>query len=222
MAYSEKTTKIIVYSSDLTRDLTITDTAGTFDVKHKNASNVSQPIALTASNISLNATNNITLSGNIVGDLHAIKGQLITLSGERNSLLSVGATCFSVGDSSASGTSFGFMVPCNIRLKKFVFASSGTGSNFTTSTKVVFRLQLDGTGQSTYAYCDFSDTTHGNVGVKRFSNKFSSSSTSQVNFEQSITSGYGISLAWNCVTNNINDDNTKFRFTVICETIEDL
>ena len=114
------------------------------------------------------------------------------------------------------------MVPCNIRLKNFCFASGGTGSNFTTSTKVVFRLQLDGSGQGTYAYCDFSDTTHGNTSVKRFCNKFSSSSTSQVDFEQSITSQYGISIAWNCITNNINDDNTKFRFTVIFETIEDL
>ena len=223
MAFSEKTNKVIIFSTDLTRDLTISDTSGTFGIHHKNASNVNQPLTITASNISLNATNNLTLSGNLVGDIQGIKGQLITFSGERNSLLSVGTVCFSVGDSATSGTSFGFMVPCNIRLKKICFASApATGSSFTTSTKVVFRLQLDGSAQSTYAYCDFADTTHGNTSVKRFCNKFSSSSTSQVDFEQSITSQYGISIAWNCITNNINDDNTKFRFTVICETIEDL
>ena len=62
MSFSEKTNKVIIFSTDLTRDLTITDTAGTFGIHHKNTSNVNQPLTLTASNISLNATNNLTLS----------------------------------------------------------------------------------------------------------------------------------------------------------------
>ena len=224
MPFTEKTKAVVVYSADATRELQITDDTGTFNIRHKNAANsTNQPISMTATNITLTASSNITLSGTLSANLNSIKGQLITMTGERNGNLTTAAAVFSMGDSVAPSSSFGFMIPCNVKLKKFVYSSSQTGTALATTTRICFRLRLDGTAQNIYAYCDFSNTTNGNVANKRFCNKFSSSSTSQIDYEPSITSTYGISLEWFVITNTlILDDNTKHRITFIMETIDDL
>ena len=107
-------------------------------------------------------------------------------------------------------------------MKKIAYASSNTGTAFTTSTKIIFQLYVDGTSQNCFAYCDFSNTTNGNITNRRFCNKFSSSSITQTDYEPSFSNTYGQSLAWYCISTNVNVDNNKHRFNVICETQENL
>ena len=149
-------------------------------------------------------------------------GQLITIQGEQNSAMSASNYCFKCGDTANSGANFGYMVPCSVKLKKFVYASSQTGTAFTTSTKIIFQLYVDGSSQLCYAYCDFSNTTNGNVTNRRFCNKFSSSSIVQIDYEPSFSNAYGQSLSWYCISTNVNSDNNKHRFNVILETTENL
>ena len=82
---------------------------------------------------------------------------------------------------------------------------------------------MDGAAQSVYAWIDYSNTTNGNITTRRYCNKFSSSSTSQVDTSPIISSTYGVSCAWYCITKtDLNSDVDKHRFTMIVETQENL
>jgi hypothetical protein len=167
---------------------------------------------------------NVNASGDISGNLNSTRGQLLTIMGEETGTIGVGSYNFSYGSGVVSTARMGQLYPCNVKLKKFVYSSSaGSGTAFTTSTVIVFRLYVDGTAEDVYAYCDFSDTTHGLIASKRFCNKFSSSATSQVDTEPSYTNTAGVSLAW--ITHSLagyNTDNLRHRFGVTVETLEDL
>jgi hypothetical protein len=117
------------------------------------------------------------------------------------------------------------MMPCSVKLKKFTYIGGG-GSNPTSATRYVFRAYIDGIASSIYAYVDFSDTTNGNITRHKFCNKFSSSSTSQVDLtdaQASLTdSGAGIQIAWRTITLTSASTDNKHRFGWIVETTEDL
>ena len=87
-------------------------------------------------------------------------------------------------------------------------SSSATGSAYTSTTRLCFQLYLDGSAQLIYAWCDYSNTTKGNITTKRFCNKFSSSAITQIDIEPIIESTYGVSLSWYCITlTNVNVDH---------------
>jgi len=72
-------------------------------------------------------------------------------------------------------------------------------------------------------YIDFSDTTNGDVTNKRYNNKFSSSSTSQVDTEPIITKSWGVSLSWKTITLTSYDTLcVGHRISVVCESQDDL
>lgn len=156
-------------------------------------------------------------------NLNSTRGQLLYIQGEENASLNVGSYDFNYGNGANSDSTFGMMVPAfTFKLKKFCYGG-GNGSAPSTSTRYVFRLHVNGTGQAIYAYCDFSDTTHGSTAFHRFSNKFSSSSTSQVDIEPEITGyTYGTSLAWETITLTSPSTDTRHRFSIVLETTENL
>lgn len=166
----------------------------------------------------------IVESGQVVdANLNSTRGQLISFMGEENAALQTSSYDFNYGNGAVSGSSWGMMIPCKCKLKRFCYGATGVGTNYTTSTRIVFRLHLDGVAQSVYAYCDFSDTTNGSVSKRRFANKFSSSSTSQVDTEPEFTNTHGQSLAWETITlTAYNTDVNKHRFSVVVETTENL
>jgi len=170
--------------------------------------------------------NFVVESGNTVdANLNSTRGQLISFMGEENGPLNASGSNFdfNYGNGAVSGSQFGMMIPCKVKLKRFCYGATGTGTNYTTSTRIVFRLHVDGVVQNVYAYCDFSDTTNGSITYRRFSNKFSSSSTSQIDTEPTFSNTYGQTLAWQTVTlTAYNTDVNKHRFSVVVETTENL
>jgi hypothetical protein len=166
----------------------------------------------------------IVESGQVVdANLNSTRGQLIMYHGEENAALNTNAFDFSYGHSASGGTAWGMMIPCKVKLKRFCYGASGVGTNYTTSTRIVFRLWADSVAQNVYAYCDFSNTTNGSVSQRRFSNKFSSSPTSQIDTEPTFSNNNGQSLSWQTITlTGYNTDVNKHRFSILCETTENL
>ena len=169
--------------------------------------------------------NNIITTGIIDANLNSTRGQLITYHGEENGQLNIDSFDFNYGNGSVSDSNFAPMMPCSVKLKKFTYIGGG-GSNPTTSTKYVFRAYIDGVASSIYAYVDFSNTTNGNITRHKFCNKFSSSSSSQVDLTDAqatlTNSGAGIQISWRTITKTSGSSDNKHRFGWIVETIEDL
>jgi hypothetical protein len=167
----------------------------------------------------------VDFQGNNVQDvnLNSVKGQLLTYIGGQNSTLNINEYDFNYGNGEISDSSFGMITGVkSVKLKCFTYGAHSSGT-YTTSTKIVFRLWLDGTAQGIYMFCDFSDTTNGNVTYKRFNNKFSSSSTSQVDVYPTITKNHGVNLSWETITlTNYDSAAIAHRISVVCETQEDL
>lgn len=168
--------------------------------------------------------NFVVEAGNTLdANLNSTRGQLISFMGEEGNALNLNSFDFNYGNGAVSGSSWGMMIPCKCKLKRFCYGATLNGTNYTTSTRIVFRLHVDGIAQNVYAYCDFSDTTNGSVSQRRFSNKFSSSSTSQIDTEPTFSNTHGQSLAWQTITlTGYNTDVNKHRFSIICETTENL
>ena len=172
----------------------------------------------------LDSTHNLFIEGTINGNLNSTRGQLITYMGEEGSLLTVDSYDFNYGNGSLSSSTFGMMIPCSVKVKKFCYAGNKAGT-LTTASKFVFQLFNDGSAHNCFAFCDFSDLINGSVYFHRFSNKFSSSSTSFVEIVGGylVTDmGYGVNLSWQTVTLINSTTDNGHRFSVICETQEDL
>jgi hypothetical protein len=178
-------------------------------------------------------TADIDLNGNVVvesgktfnGNLNSTRGMLINQTGEESGALNVGSyEVGKQGNGDFSNTRYGFAYACDVKLKKFVYQANRIGTQYTTSTKIVFRGWINGTAQAIYAYCDFSNTTNGDVTNQRFKNKFSSSPTSQVDIEPTITdNGYGAQISWETYSlSGYNTNVVGHRFTVVAETQEDM
>ena len=171
----------------------------------------------------LDSTHNLLIEGTINGNLNSTRGQLISIMGEENSVLNADDYDFNYGNGSVSNDQFGMMIPCSVKLKKFCYAGKGDASDPLSTSITVFQLFSNGTAQSVYAFCDWSNTTNGSKTYHRFSNKFSSSATSQINVEPIITdSGFGINLSWKTYSLYHQSMDGGHRFTVICETQDDL
>ncbi len=167
----------------------------------------------------------ITTIGTISGNLNSTRGQLITYHGEESGSLNVGNYDFNYGNGATSDANFAPMMPCSVKLKKFTYIGGG-GSNPNTATRYVFRAYIDGQASNIYAFVNFNDETHSNITRHKFCNKFSSSSTSQVDLtdaQATLTdSGAGIQISWRTITKTSGSTDNKHRFGWIVETIEDL
>jgi hypothetical protein len=164
----------------------------------------------------------VIASGIIDANLNSTRGQLLSYIFEENAALTINGYDFSYGDGGLSDSSCGLIIPTSVKLKKFCYAGRG-GTTPVSGTRYCFRLHLDGVGQSVYAFCDFSDGTNSSTTYHRSSNKFSSSSTSQIDTEPVITdSGFGISLSWQTITLTSASTDNMHRLSIICETQDDL
>ena len=171
----------------------------------------------------LDSAHNLLIEGNISGNLNSTRGQLISFIGEENSSLNLNNFDFNYGNGSISNPEFGMMLPCSVKLKKFCYAGNKSGTDPTSTSITVFQLFSNGTAQSVFAFCDYSNTTNGSITYHRFSNKFSSSATSQINVEHVITdSGFGINLSWKTITLRNKSTDNGHRFSIVCETQDDL
>jgi hypothetical protein len=169
--------------------------------------------------------NNIITTGTIDANLNSTRGQLVSETSEDSGALRVGL--FEVGktgNGDPSSSRYGHAYPCTVKLKKFVYQANTTGPAYTTSTKIVFRGWIDGVAQAIYAYIDFSNITEGDITNQRFKNKFSSSPTSQVDIEPTITdNGYGAQISWETYSlAGYNTNVVGHRYTVVAETQDDL
>lgn len=170
-----------------------------------------------ATDVSCSTVSNATLTA---CDANACRGQLLTYIGGYKGTLSSGFQ-LSYGNGEDSFAQFGMMVPCNVRLKRWCFGTYRSSYSLSSSSRVVFRLHCNGAAQDVYAYCDFSITGAASAG--RVMNPFSSSSTSQVDIEPEFSNVLGLSLAWETLTvTNVDVNLNNHRFSIICETIEDL
>ena len=167
----------------------------------------------------------VDFQGNTVSDvnLNSVKGQLLSYIGEESGVLNLSTYDFNYGNGRVSDSRFGMVTGVkSLKLKSFTYGACSTGS-YSTATRIVFRLWLDNVAQGVYAFCDFSDTTNGDVTNKRYNNKFSSSSTSQVDVESIITKNHGVNLSWETVTLTSYDTATNgHRLSVVVETQNDL
>jgi hypothetical protein len=170
-----------------------------------------------ATDVSCSTVSNATLT---TCDANACRGQLLTYIGGYKGTLSSGFQ-LSYGNGEDSFAQFGMMVPCNVRLKRWCFGTYRSSYSLSSSSRVVFRLHCNGSAQDVYAYCDFSIT--GSASAGRVMNPFSSSSTSQIDIEPEFSNVLGLSLAWETYTvTNVDVNLNNHRFSIICETIEDL
>jgi hypothetical protein len=167
--------------------------------------------------------NNIITTGTIDANLNSTRGQLLTYMGEESGRLNVNAYDFNYGNGRNSDSRFGMITGVqSLKLKRFTYAGESGGS-YTTSTRIVFQLYIDNTAQSVYMYCDFSNTTNGSVTNKRFNEKFSSSATSQIDTEPTITKTWGVSLSWRTITLTSYDIAcVGHRISVVAETQDNL
>jgi hypothetical protein len=183
-------------------------------------------VQLTLANLEANfQDNNIITTGTIDANLNSTRGQLVSETSEDSGALRVGL--FEVGktgNGDPSSSRYGHAYPCTVKLKKFVYQANTTGPAYTTSTKIVFRGWIDGVAQAIYAYIDFSNITEGDITNQRFKNKFSSSPTSQVDIEPTITdNGYGAQISWETYSlAGYNTNVVGHRYTVVAETQDDL
>jgi hypothetical protein len=171
--------------------------------------------------------NFVVESGNTVdANLNSTRGQLISILGEENAVLNVGSLDFNFGNGSNSDKSgYGMIFGVeSVKLKKFTYNGRTSNNTYNTTTKIVFRGWINGVAQAIYAYIDFSDTTNGSASIKRFCNKFSSSSTSQIDIEPVITSTFGAGISWETITLSGTGATTcnAHRFCVIAETQDNL
>jgi len=181
-------------------------------------------VQLTLANAEANfQDNNIITTGTIDANLNSTRGQLLTYMGEESGRLNVNAYDFNYGNGRNSDSRFGMITGVqSLKLKRFTYAGESGGS-YTTSTRIVFQLYIDNTAQSVYMYCDFSNTTNGSVTNKRFNEKFSSSATSQIDTEPTITKTWGVSLSWRTITLTSYDIAcVGHRISVVAESQDDL
>ena len=156
-------------------------------------------------------------------NLNSTRGQLLYIQGEENASLNVGSYDFNYGNGANSDSTFGMLVPnFSFKLKRFCYA----GNNGTTpipSTVYVFQLHVNGSAQNVYARCDFSSGTNASKTYHRYSGKFSSSSSSQVDIEPTITTyTYGTNLSWKTIIITNGSTDNRHRFSVVLETTENL
>jgi hypothetical protein len=169
--------------------------------------------------------NNITTTGNIDANLNSTRGQIMSFLGEESTRLAVNTFDFKWGNGQSSSESFGVCLPCDMKLKRFVYQNNNiAGTAFTTSTFIVFRVWSNGVGTGNYLICDFSDTSRSNITRRRCKGSFSSSSTSYIPVENTITdAGDGSQISLQTITfNGPGSTNNDHRMSLFFEQLEDL
>ena len=156
-------------------------------------------------------------------NLNSVKGQLLISNGETSGALVTTQYPFKRGNGDFGSSRYGFAWPCSVKLKKFVYQGDQNGNAYTSSTILLFQAYIDGVAQSVYMRMDFSNTTNGSTANKRFSQKFSSTSGFQTDFEPTITKTFGSQISFQCISlNGYNTNSVGHRLDIVVETQEDL
>lgn len=176
------------------------------------------------------SANNLVITGDISANNLVITedisannfiGQLLTFHGETDGTLT--NFPFAYGSSEKSSSIFGMVCPIACKLVRFSYECTNQNSNtaFDSSSVIVFELWQNNSAKTCYAYCDFSNTTNGSISFKRFTNKFSSSPTSQVDIDSFDlgTASSGVPFCWK-VYSTTETTQIGHRFTTMVQTTE--
>lgn len=187
---------------------------------------------IVASAGAITSSGDITTSAGVFsGNLNGTKGQLLSFMGEVSGVLRPTSFDWCFGDGLNSSSVWGICVPMAVNIMRFSYQCHNGGTAFTntgttaTSTVMVQQLWVNNSAKACYAFCDFSDTTNGSVAYYRFSNKVSSSPTSQVDIVGGfpISGGSGSEFSWKGYSQaNFPAANTGHRLTTIAMTTEDI
>ena len=178
-------------------------------------------------------TDTIQLLGNTIvepgkvfnANIDSTRGQIMSFLGEESSKLAVSAFDFRFGNGQASSGSFGVCVSGDMKLKRWIYQNNNiSGTAFTTSTLIVFRVWSNGVGTANYIYCDFSDTSRSNTTRRRCQGRFSSLSTSYSPVSNTITdAGDGAQISLETITlSGPGVTNNDHRINLFMEILEDM
>lgn len=148
-------------------------------------------------------------------------GQLLTFHGETDGTLT--NFPFVYGSNENSTSIFGMVCPIACECVRYSFATTNSYGNtaYTTSSVIVFRLWQNNSAKDCYAFIDFSNTTNGSIGNRRFTNKFSSSGTEQIDIDSFDlgTGSSGVPFNWK-VFSTTETTQTGHRFITMVQTTE--
>ncbi len=170
------------------------------------------------------SNSNVDFQGNTVSDvnLNSVKGQIVSFIGENSNYTAwtTGNYVFKYGNGQSSSARFGIGMRGDAKLKYWVYQCEFE-TNLSTSCKLVFDVIVN---NLIVCYCivDFSNTTNCDVTHAKGTGKFSSSATSQVDYEFGITDpGYGYNVSYRVNSNTANPHNgPDHRMSTFLETLE--
>lgn len=162
-------------------------------------------------------------------NLNSTRGQLLYLEGERKGNLDVAGGDagfnFRHGDGALSTDHLGFLLPCPVKIKRFVYGGSNGSTDPTTGTVFVFEISEGPGAVLGYAVVDWSDLVNGSYPRHRYTGQLSSTWPAITPIEpitaSTTTWGTSINIRTIALTGIIPNDQTH-RFTMVVETQEDL
>ena len=171
------------------------------------------------------SNSDVDFQGNTVSNinLNSRKGQIVSFIGENSNYTAwtTGNYVFKYGNGQSSTARFGIGMRGDAKFKYWVYQCEYE-TNLSTSCKLVFDVIVN---NLIVCYCivDFSNTTKCDVTHAKGTGKFSSSATSQIDYEFGITDpGYGYNISYRVNSNTSNPHNgPDHRMSTFLETLED-
>jgi hypothetical protein len=152
-----------------------------------------------------------------------VKGQIVSFIGENSSYTawSTGNYVFKYGNGQSSSARFGIGMRGDAKLKYWVYQCEFE-TNLSTSCKLVFDVIVN---NAIVCYCivDFSLTSTTDVTHAKGTGKYSSSASSQIDYEYGISDpGYGYNISYRVNSNTTSPHNgPDHRMSTFLETLED-